>query len=248
MNTDKVAELLKSHQSAFAGTVPPRGAVKAVSNVVAVPLEQIRPDANNARKAFDADELAALADDIKRHGQLQNAVAFQDRTTGEYHLIAGERRWRACKLAGVPTLICQIVPREIESDIRDEMAFAENMSRSQLRPTEVAAHWKRLLDRWGCTTRELAARIGVAQSTVSKRLALLKLDAAGQAAVDAGTVKRTDAVATTQRKRATGEKKTRGVLELNAGTVKVKRGRTLAELHAELTARLNAGQGERSAA
>ena len=247
MTTDRVAELLRSHQSAFAGTVPARGAVKTVSNVVAVPLEQIRPDANNARKLFDPDELQALADDIKRHGQLQNAVAFQDRTTGEYHLIAGERRWRACKLAGVPTLVCQIVPREIENDIRDEMAFAENMSRSQLRPTEVAAHWKRLLDKWGCSTRELAARIGVAQSTVSKRLALLKLDNDTQTAVDAGTVKRTNAVATTQRKRATVEKKPRGVLELNAGTVKLKRGRTLAELHAELSARLKATDGKAAA-
>jgi ParB family chromosome partitioning protein len=228
--------------------VPPRSGVKAVSNVVAVPLEQIRPDANNARKVFDADELEALAADIKRHGQLQNAVAFQDRTTGEYHLIAGERRFRACKLAGVATLVCQIVPREIESDVREEMAFAENMSRSQLRPTEVAAHWKRLLERWNCSTRELAARIGVSQSTISKRLSLLKLNTEGQAAVDAGVATQTSAVASTGRKRTnTGSPKPRGVVELNAGTVKVKRGRTLAELHAELTARLNATDGKAAA-
>ena len=220
----------------------------AATDVFKIPLNNIQRDPDNARTIFTEDELEALGKSLERHGQITPAIVFALDDNGHYQLIDGERRWRAARASGLPTLTCCVVPRDMADETKAEIAFAANMSRSNLKPTEVARHWKRLMERWQCSTRELALRVGVAPSTISKRLSLLKLDNDTQAAVDAGTVKRTDAVATTQRKRATGEKKTRGVLELNAGTVKVKRGRTLAELHAELTARLNAGQGERSAA
>ena len=212
----------------------------AATDVFKIPLNNIQRDPENARVTFDADELEALGVSLKRHGQITPAVVYALDDNGHYQLIDGERRWRAARATGMATLTCCVVPRDMAEETKAEIAFAANMSRSNLKPTEVARHWKKLMERWQCSTRDLALRVGVAPSTISKRLALLKLDSTTQAAVDAGTVKRTAAVATTQRKRTTGEKKPRGVVELNAGTVKVKRGRTLAELHAELTARLNA--------
>jgi ParB/RepB/Spo0J family partition protein len=220
----------------------------AATDVFKIPLNNIQRDPENARTIFTEDELAGLGESLKRHGQITPAIAYALDDNGHYQLIDGERRWRAARAAGLATLTCCIVPRDMADEIKQEIAFVANMCRSNLKPTEIARHWKKLMERWQCTTRELASRIGVSQSTVSKRVSLLKLDTAGQEAVDAGVATQTSAVASTGRKRSNGAPKPRGVLELNAGTVKVKRGRTLAELHAELTARLNAGQGERSAA
>lgn len=238
MNNERVRQILDGNTAGM-GAIPQRTHTKRADTVTLVPVEMFRPDPNNARKDFNADELAALAEDLRRHGQIQNVVAFYDETTGQYELVAGERRWRAAPAAGLKHLMCLIVPRELADDVRAEIAFAENMCRVELKPTEVAAHWRTLMDRWKCSTRELAARVGVSQSTVSKRLALLKLDPDTQRDVDAGTVKRTAAVAATAKRRnraGTAKRTPRGVFELAAGTVRVRRGHTVAQLAAELAA------------
>jgi ParB/RepB/Spo0J family partition protein len=236
------------HLLADTGTGYQRAGVpgEMVRDVYKIPVDAIDPDPENARTHFDPDELQALADDIKRHGQIQNAVVFPN--ANRYTLVAGERRLRACKLAGINTLVCWVLPRNLAIEAREEMAFAENMARSDLRPTEVAARWKKLMDRWGVTGSELARRIGVAQSTVSKKLALLKLDAGTQAAIDAGQVgeehARRHANATRGGRRARGGRANRNVLELSTGTVKLKRGRTWDELLAELQVVLAARRGD----
>jgi hypothetical protein len=121
------------------------------------------------------------------------------------------------------------------------------MARSDLKPVEVARHWKALMDRWQCSTRELAARVGVAPSTISKRLSLLKLDAETQQAVDAGTVQRTRAVESTRTRRLSSRgRQPRGVYVFNAGVVRVKRGHTLADLVAELQATAGAAAPTRA--
>lgn len=210
----------------------------ARTDIVRVDVSEIDPDPDNARKHFDADELSALADDMRRHGQIQNAVVWRNAATGRYQLIAGERRWRAAQLAGLSTLVCLIVPRDMADETKREIAFAENMSRSDLKPVEVARHWKGLMDRWGITGRELAARIGVAPSTVSKRMALLKLDETTQHAVDAGLLVKTHALESqrTRRRSRAGRRAPRGVHTFAAGTVKLRRGYTLAALVAEINA------------
>jgi ParB/RepB/Spo0J family partition protein len=219
------------------------GAGEAVRDVFRISVDLVDPDPENARTTFDDSELAALAADMKRHGQIQNAVVFPqgDRFT----LVAGERRLRACKLAGIPTLTCLVLSRDVALEVRQEMAFAENMCRSDLRPTEVARRWQTLMDRWNVSGMELARRIGVAQSTVSKKLALLKLDAETQAAVDAGQVgeecarRQANAAAPSGRGRYAGKRRgraNRNVLELATGVVRLKRGRTWAELLEELRA------------
>jgi ParB family chromosome partitioning protein len=207
--------------------------------MLVIPVERFRHTPNNARKSMDPDELAALAENMKRNGQIQNVVAWLDEATNEYEIIGGNRRLAAATAAGIKTLVCMVVPREQKDEVRDEMAFAENMCRSDLKPTEVATHWKYLMDRWQCSTRELAARVGVAQSTVSKRMALLKLDPEAQQAVDAGTLHKTKAVQSvaTPRKKEKGKGRgPYGVHELTNGTVKLKRGCSLAALAAELVA------------
>lgn len=231
----RMQQLLTGAQANYAP--PGRVSRTVAADVQKLPVASIIPDPDNARKTFDADQLAALAEDMKRHGQLQNAVAYETETPGVFQLVAGERRWRACQLAGIPTLVCMVLPRDMAREVREEIAFAENMARSDLKPVEVARHWQALLTRWNCSTRELAARVGVAPSTISKRLSLLKLDDATQQAVDAGKVHRTTAVESTrQRRRTTAGRLPRGVHDFKAGTVKLRRGFTMADLLAQLEA------------
>ena len=140
-------------------------------------------------------------------------------------------------------------------EVRHEMAFAENLCRSDLRPTEIARRWQTLMERWGVNGVELAKRIGVSNTTVSKKLALLRLDADTQAAVDAGHVgeeqarRRANAAAPSGRGRYGGRgaragRANRNMLELSTGTVKLKRGRTWDELLAELVAVVAARRGD----
>jgi ParB/RepB/Spo0J family partition protein len=241
MNQSRIDQLLAGNADSFGTATPPRNAHKRPDNVLQIPVEKFRPDPENARTVFDPDELAALADDMQRHGQMQNVVAWLDMSTGEYQLIAGERRWRAAQLATIPTLVCLVVPRELSAEIKSEMSVAENMCRANLKPTEVAKHWKMLMQRWGCSARGLATRVGVAPSTVSKTLSLLKLDGETQQRVDAGKQHKTHALQSqrTPRGERTGVGRgrgPRGVHTFAAGTVKLKRGQTLADLVAEIHA------------
>jgi ParB/RepB/Spo0J family partition protein len=229
-------------KDAGTGFSRPATTTQTAKDVFRVPVEAIIPDPENARQYFDEEELQALADNLKRVGQLQNAVAFPE---GErYTLVAGERRWRACKLAGIPTLNCLVLPRDLALEVRHEMALAENVCRSDLKPTEVAKRWQALMERWNVSGSELAKRLGVAQSTVSKKLGLLKLDAATQAAIDAGQVgeetARRQAEKPTAGKLTTsttkGEKRKINYTEFNTrnGVGRLKRGGTLRGLIAEL--------------
>jgi ParB/RepB/Spo0J family partition protein len=239
MNEDRVAQLIQGNAASFGAVAQPKATPRRADNVVEIEVAMLRPDPDNARKSFDADELQALADNLRHMGQLQNLVVWHDMAANQYQLIAGERRLRAAKLAGIQKLVCMVVPRELTNDIRAEMAFAENMARSDLKPTEVARHWKSLMERWQCTTRELAARVGVAPSTISKRLSLLKLDADTQRDVDAGKVLRTRAVESTRtRRRGTTRRLPRGVHDFPSGVVKLRRGQTLEQLVEQIQATL----------
>jgi ParB/RepB/Spo0J family partition protein len=216
--------VLKGTGAAFLATAKPSAAHEVV-RVVKVPVGDIDEDADNARKHFDADELTALADGIKRHGQLQPAVGYTDHATGRVQLVAGHRRLRACKLAEIPTLTVMLLPRETAEETKAEIGFAENVARSDLTPRETATHWARLMERWGISGSELARRLGVSQSCVSKKLKLLKDDATATPA--AGKIK----TSTTQ-----GEKRKITFTEFNTpnGIGRLKRGGTLRGLIAEL--------------
>ncbi|TDE98752.1 ParB/RepB/Spo0J family partition protein [Occultella glacieicola] len=155
-----------------------------------LPLDAIRPNANQPRQVFDEDELEELSSSIREVGVLQPVVVRPSGTDVEgrptYELIMGERRWRASRLAGNDT-----VPAIIRDTAQDDMlrdALLENLHRAQLNPLEEAAAYQQLLDDFGCTHDELATKIARSRPQISNTLRLLKLPPLVQRRVAAGVL------------------------------------------------------------
>lgn len=136
-------------------------------------ISDIEPNKEQPRKDFDKDALAQLADSINKHGILQPLIV-KSIPSGGYMIIAGERRWRAAKMAGLSE-----VPVVIRDDIRDEkimqIALIENLQRENLNPIEEALGYKELMDDYGMTQDELAGTIGKGRSSIANSLGLLNL-------------------------------------------------------------------------
>lgn len=149
-----------------------------------VPLELIVPNPSQPRTVFDEDDLAELAASIREVGVLQPIVV---RPLGNaYELVMGERRWRASQLAGqaaVPAIVRETADTEL---LRD--ALLENLHRAQLNPLEEAAAYQQLLDDFGCTHEELAARVARSRPQISNTLRLLRLPPGVQRRVAAGVL------------------------------------------------------------
>jgi ParB family transcriptional regulator, chromosome partitioning protein len=153
-------------------------------------LDEIRVDAivanpRQPRQAFDEDSLAELAASIEIVGLLQPVVVRQARH-GRFELIMGERRWRACQLAGVD--IIPAIVRETSDDELLRNALIENLHREQLNPLEEAAAYQQLLDDFSVTHEELARRIGRSRPHISNTIRLLSLPPAVQKRVAAGVL------------------------------------------------------------
>ena len=147
---------------------------KPVGKVVALPVEQIEPSPYQARRVFDQEELAGLAASIRENGLLQ-PVTVRRLGPDRYELIAGERRLRACKLAGmdrVPAIL-----RDYQDDQTAALSLLENIQRADLNPFEQARGLQDVLALWGCTQAEAAKRLGMAQPTLANKLRLLQLTA-----------------------------------------------------------------------
>lgn len=139
---------------------------------VLVKITKVEPNREQPRKNFDEDALQELADSIKQFGLLQ-PILVQDRKT-YYEIIAGERRWRAAKLAGlkeVPVIIKTFTEQEIV-----EISLIENIQREDLNPIEEALAYKRLLTEFRLTQDEVAERVSKSRTTVTNSMRLLKLD------------------------------------------------------------------------
>ena len=137
-----------------------------------LPVETVHANPRQPRKRFDSEATSALADSIRAQGLVQ-PVVVRPRGEGGYELIAGERRWRAAREAGIPT-----VPALVrEADDRDSLllGLVENVAREQLSAVEEARAYALLLDEFGLSLGELAERVGKAKPTVSNRLRLLEL-------------------------------------------------------------------------
>lgn len=137
-----------------------------------VKITKVEPNREQPRKNFDEDALQELADSIKQFGLLQ-PILVQDRQT-YYEIIAGERRWRAAKLAGlkeVPVIIKSFTEQEIV-----EISLIENIQREDLNPIEEALAYKRLLTEFSLTQDEVAERVSKSRTTVTNSMRLLKLD------------------------------------------------------------------------
>ena len=150
-----------------------------------IPVKSIRPNTWQPRTVFDESELDELVESIKEIGVLQPIVVRPDKSVdGQYELIMGERRWRATQLAGLETVPAIIRETDDADMLRD--ALLENLHRAQLNPLEEAAAYRQLLDDFGCTHEELAARIARSRPQISNTLRLLKLPPLVQRRVAAG--------------------------------------------------------------
>ncbi|MGE5588846.1 MAG: nucleoid occlusion protein [Clostridia bacterium] len=155
-----------------------KGEAGAKETVKEIALSLIRSNPYQPREAFDDESLQELADSIKEHGLIQPVIVRQ--VGDQYEIIAGERRLRACRMAGlqsVPAIIRDMSPGESA-----EVSLVENLQRKDLNVLEEAAGYQRLLGEFGLTQQELAKRVGKNQSTIANKLRLLKLP---QAVLDA---------------------------------------------------------------
>ncbi len=150
-----------------------------------VPIDKIRPNHLQPRRHFDPEALSELSVSIKQHGLAQPIVVSFDSATKSYELIAGERRWRACQLAGHKEI--DVVVRQ-PNDEKHRMALAliENLQRADLNPIEVALGYLRLMKEFGINQSELAQEMGKSKSTISNTLRLLELTEDMQKAVQFG--------------------------------------------------------------
>ena len=159
---------------------------RAVSDtaVLDVPLARVRPNPYQPRRHMDDAGLAELAASIREHGVLQPILVTE--TIDGYQLIAGERRVRASRLAGlerIPALVRQLADRD-----QLEVALVENVQRADLDPIEEALAYRQLIDEFGLTQEQVSDRVGKARATVANTLRLLDLHADIQAAIVDGRV------------------------------------------------------------
>ena len=150
-----------------------------------IAVDQIRPSHQQVRTRFDAEPLGELADSIRRHGVLQPLLVR--RLTDGYELIAGERRWRAARLAGLAA-VPAVVRQDAGNDAQLVLGLIENLQRADLDPIEEAGGLKRLTEEFGLTHEEVAQRIGKHRVSVSQSLNLLNGCAAIQSSVAAGVI------------------------------------------------------------
>lgn len=153
-----------------------------------LPIGSIHPNRKQPRTVFDEDELAELVHSVREIGVLQPIVVRPSTEGGEqaYELVMGERRWRATKEAGL-----DFVPAIIRDTTDDDLlrdALLENLHRSQLNPLEEAAAYQQLLDDFGCSQEELAARIGRSRPQITNTLRLMKLPPLVQRRLAAGVI------------------------------------------------------------
>ena len=139
-----------------------------------LPIHKVEPNPNQPRRDFDPEELQSLADSIATHGVVQ-PLTVRELDSGYYQIIAGERRWRAARLAElreVPAVIIKADDKKVM-----ELALIENLQRQDLNPVEEALGYRTLMDDYGLTQEETAARVGKSRPAVANMLRLLSLNA-----------------------------------------------------------------------
>ena len=139
---------------------------------LSLPISQVEPGLKQPRKRFDDEALADLADSIRQHGVIQ-PLTVRRLSSGYYQIIAGERRWRAAKLAGlseVPVVIIEADDRKVM-----ELGLIENLQREDLNPMEEAGGYRVLMEEYGLTQEEVAQQVGKSRPAVANALRLLSL-------------------------------------------------------------------------
>ena len=160
-----------------------RRAAEEGSDLTEVDIDLVSPNPNQPRKHFDEDALNELADSIKKHGLIMPIVVNR-MADGKYMIIAGERRYRASRIAGKTKI--PVVVREYDDRQIKEISLIENLQREDLNPIEAATAMKQLMDEYHLTQEELAERIGKSRPAVTNTLRLLSLSPAVISLVSAG--------------------------------------------------------------
>ena len=150
-----------------------------------LPLSRVEPRQGQPRDRFDEERLQDLASSISRHGLIQ-PVIVRRMDSGDYQIIAGERRWRAARMAGlseIPVRVLQVDDRSVS-----ELALVENLQREDLNPMEEARGYQKLMEDYSLTQEEAAAGVGKSRSTVANAIRLLNLSAPVAEMVELGTL------------------------------------------------------------
>jgi ParB family chromosome partitioning protein len=151
----------------------------AAQGVTEVPLASIAPNPHQPRSSIRDQDLVELAASIEEHGIIQPLIVA--RAPDGYQLIAGERRWRSARLAGLPTV--PVIVKEVAPSEMLELALVENVQRADLNPLEEAMAYRQLTDEFGMTQEQVARRVGKSRVAISNTLRLLKAARAVQEAV-----------------------------------------------------------------
>ena len=147
---------------------------EAESELLHLPISKVEPRLEQPREYFDEDALQELADSIAQYGLIQ-PITVRKLNTGYYQIIAGERRWRASRLAG----LTEVPVRVIEADDRRtaELALVENLQREDLNPIEEAKGYRTLIEEYGLTQEEAAKSVGRSRPAITNAMRLLSLSA-----------------------------------------------------------------------
>ena len=156
-----------------------------LSSISEIPISQIEPNPFQPRKEFDEESLAELAGSIRNLGLIQPITVRRINPT-KYQIISGERRYRACRMAGIENVPAYI--RETDDVGMLEMAIVENLQRENLDPIEIALSFRRLIEECRLTQEEMAERVGKKRASVTNYLRLLKLTASAQHALKIGKI------------------------------------------------------------
>ena len=201
--------------------------------VINVSLNDIEPNREQPRKDFDEEALSELAESIAEHGLIQ-PIVVKPETNGRYSIIAGERRWRACRIAGlyeVPVVIKDADPQELM-----ELALIENLQREDLNAVEEALGYRSLIDSFALTQEQVAKRVGKSRTAVTNALRLLnltdeELQALRMGAITAGHARALLSVEDEALRRQMLELATNGasVRELEKMAAKAKKGKATAK-------------------
>ena len=144
----------------------------ASEQITSLPLQKVEPNPLQPRKLFDEEELQTLADSISQHGIIQ-PLTVRKGDNGFYQIIAGERRWRAARLAGLRTV--PVVVLDCDDQTAMELALIENLQRQDLNPMEEAMGYRQLMEDYGLTQEQVAASVNKSRPAVANALRLLSL-------------------------------------------------------------------------
>lgn len=224
------------------GAPTPHGKAEPAIDVRTVRVDMVDPDPEQPRRTFDDEKLAELGDSLRRDGLLYPIrVRTEFTRPGRFVIVDGERRWRASKMAGLET-IAVIVSTERSADQKTKVEqVVANLHREDVNAVEEGDSYRVLLDAWGCSQAELARRLSKSNAHVSKMLSVAELDEETRTKIVRGEITYADALRERDRRAAAAQKTApqprrrnqagkRGEVVTPFGTVKLKRGKTLAEL------------------